>query len=153
MQKIHQKMKTFSKYLAAIIVVVTAFLMSCSSKLDNMIDINGNVHFTIYPNSIEYQELNAVGGWAYVTGETFSNSRGVIVYRFQQDEFMAYDRHPLSIEGSCDSYRLEVNLPFVVDNCNDQKYNILNGFNINGDGTHLYWYQTVFDGTALTIHN
>ena len=118
-----------------------------------MIDINGNVHFTVYPNTIEYQELNAVGGWMYVTGQPFTNSRGVIIYRFQWDEFMAYDRHPLLSDSICPDYQLEVSLPFVVDSCHDQKYIILNGFNANGDGTHIYWYQTSFDGTELTIHN
>lgn len=118
-----------------------------------MIDINGDVHFTIYPNSTQYIELNAVGGWTYVTGQPFTNSRGVIVYRFHWDEFLAYDRHPLFIDGPCENYQLEVSLPFVVDSCNDQKYIILNGFNANGDGTYIYRYYTSFDGTELRIHN
>ena len=133
--------------------LLTIFAVSCKNKLDNMIDINGHVSFTIYPNTIEYQELNAVGGWMYVTPQAFTNSRGVIVYRFQLDEFMAYDRHPLFIDGPCENYQLEVSLPFVVDSCNDQKYIILNGFNANGDGTYIYRYYTSFDGTELRIHN
>ena len=144
-------MKMISKYLVAIIVVVTAFLMSCNSKLDNQIDINTYIDFTIYPNSIEYQELNAVGGWMYLTGS--GDSYGIIVYRSQLDEFMAYDRKPFILDSLCPNNRLNVKSFYVVDECHDQKYLILNGFNINGDGTHLYWYSTIFDGTTLRIHN
>lgn len=130
------------------------FTISCNNKLDNMIDINTHIDFNmvIEPGSIWWKEgLTGVGSYATVTGS--GNSRGIIVYWAQPNEFMAYDRHPLFIEGPCENYRLEVSLPFIVDSCNDQKYIILNGFNVNGDGTHLYWYQTSFDGRTLRVHN
>ncbi|MBQ2187900.1 MAG: hypothetical protein IKQ09_00395 [Bacteroidales bacterium] len=110
-----------------------------------------DIDFVIYPNTLEYQELNVVGGWMYLTAPL--PSYGIIVYKKSYDEFMAYDRKPLINNESCPNNRLDVDLPFVVDECNDMRYNILDGFNLNGDGTHLYWYQTEFDGTALRIYN
>ena len=145
-------MKTIFRISNAIFaILMVIFVISCNKKPVNQIDINVDIDFTIYPNSLEYQELNVVGGWMYLTAPL--PSYGIIVYKKSYDEFMAYDRKPLINNESCPNNRLDVDLPFVVDECNDMRYNILDGFNLNGDGTHLYWYQTEFDGTALRIYN
>ena len=133
------------------VTLLTILVVSCQSKLYNMVEINTHIDFTIYPNSIEYQELNATGGWMYLTGS--GDSYGIIVYRSQPDEFMAYDRKPVILNSSCPNNRLKVEGFYMVDECNDLKYLILNGYNINGDNTHPYWYQTSFDGTTLRVHN
>lgn len=44
---------------------------------------------TINLNLPEYNALINPGGWLYLTG----GSRGIIVYRISNDEFVAYDRH------------------------------------------------------------
>ena len=145
-------MRKFFKISIVFFVALTAIIaVSCKNKLHNMVDINTHIDFTIYPYSIEYQELNAVGGWMYLTGS--GDSYGIIVYRAQLDEFMAYDRKPVVSNDACPDNRLNVSGFYIVDECNDYKYLILDGFNMNGDGTHPYWYQTTFDGTALRIHN
>lgn len=131
--------------------LLTIFAVSCKSKLDNMVKINAHIDFTIYPNSIEYQELNAVGGWMYLTGS--GDSYGIIVYRANIDEFMAYDRKPVILNSNCPDNRLNVEGFYMVDECNDYEYLIINGYNKNGDGTHPYWYFTSFDGTTLRVHN
>ncbi len=145
-------MKTIFRISNAICAILMVFfVISCNKKPVNQIDINVDIDFVIYPNTLEYQELNVVGGWMYLTAPL--PSYGIIVYKKSYDEFMAYDRKPLINNESCPNNRLDVDLPFVVDECNDMRYNILDGFNLNGDGTHLYWYQTEFDGTALRIYN
>lgn len=131
-------------------VSLAIFAVSCDNKLDNQIIINTHIDFTILPNSLEYQELNTVGGYMYLTGS--GDSYGIIVYRYQENEFMAYDRKPF-YNKNCPNNRLYVNFPFIVDDCNNWEYNIINGYNMSGDGTHIYWYQTVFDGTTLRVHN
>lgn len=103
----------------------------------------------INPNSAEFQELNAVGGWMYITGGNY----GIIVYRLSFDEFKAYDRITMISNDLCPDNRLIVDIPHVVDECNNQQYNILNGYNENNDGSHIYTYQTVYDGTTLRIYN
>lgn len=145
-------MKTIFRISNAICAILMVFfVISCNKKPVKQIDINVDIDFVIYPNTLEYQELNVVGGWMYLTAPL--PSYGIIVYKKSYDEFMAYDRKPLINNESCPNNRLDVDLPFVVDECNDMRYNILDGFNLNGDGTHLYWYQTEFDGTALRIYN
>ena len=116
-----------------------------------MVEINTHIDFTIYPNSIEYQELNATGGRMYLTGS--GDSYGIIVYRSQPDEFMAYDRKPVILNDACPNNRLKEEGFYIIDECNDFKYLIINGYNMNGDGTHPYWYITSYDGTTLRVHN
>ena len=86
----------------------------------------------------------------YLTGE--GDSYGIIVYRSQIDEFRAYDRKPF-YNQNCPDNRLYVDLPYIVDECNGYSYSILDGYNLNGNGTHVYWYYTDFDGTTLRIYN
>jgi len=145
-------MKSIFKISSAIYaILMVIFVISCNNKPENQIDIDVDIDFTIYPNSVEYQELNTVGGWMYLTAPL--PSYGIIVYKMSIDEFMAYDRRPLINNSLCPDNRLIVDLPFVVDECNEQNYSILTGINENGDGSHIYWYQTEFDGTSLRIHN
>lgn len=132
-------------------ILMVIFVTSCNKKLDNEIDINAHIDFTIYPNTLEYQELNVVGGWLYLSAPL--PSYGIIAYRYSLDEFMAYDRKPLINNDSCSDNRLNVDYPYIVDECNGQTYSILTGYNQNGSGRHIYWYQTEFDGSALRIHN
>ena len=126
---------------------------------------------TIYPNTYQYHDLNFVSGWLYITSDVESTSRGIIVYRQSETEFLAYDRMPPNEPDACtDSHgnttRLVVDFPFVVDGCNNAYYNILNGQLIirepdmipdfPTDGTMVYpliQYHTTFDGSKLVITN
>ena len=131
--------------------LTTIFAVSCNSKPYNpnapILDIN----VRIYPNSIEYQELNAVGGWMYLTAQL--PSYGIIVYRYNIDEFKAYERKAPNNPYACPNNRLYVELPFVVDSCMDYKYSILDGSIFQGTGYNLIEYFTEFDGTELRIYN
>ena len=126
---------------------------------------------TIYPNTMQYQELNFVSGWLYITSDVESTSRGIIVYRMSDTEFLAYDRLPPNEPDACtdsqgNTTRMVVDFPFVVDHCNNAYYNILNGQiiirepdmvpNFPTDGTTIYpliQYHTTYDGSRLTISN
>lgn len=126
---------------------------------------------TIYPNTMQYYDLNGVSGWIYITSEVESTSRGIIVYRQSDTEFLAYDRIPPNEPDACtdsqgNTTRLVVDFPFVVDRCNNAYYNILNGQlivrepdmipNFPTTGTMVYpliQYRTTFDGSKLVISN
>ena len=126
---------------------------------------------TIYPNTMQYQDLNFVSGWVYITSDVESTSRGIIVYRVSNNEFLAYDRIPPNEPDACtdsqgNTTRLVVDFPFVVDRCNNAYYNILNGQiiirepdmvpNFPTNGTVVYpliQYHTSYDGSKLTITN
>ena len=162
-------MKRIFKYM--ILALVPVLFYGCRQIPENPNAPHAYINFTIYPNTIRYQELNVVSGWMYLTSEVESSSRGIIVYRMSQDEFLAYDRLPPNYPNACtDSHgnttRLVVDFPFVIDHCNNAYYNILNGEiiideehdmvpNFAGD-EYIYpliQYHTSYDGSRLTIYN
>ncbi len=132
-------------------------LCGCAEYPENPNRPSVYINFTIEPNSLRYQELNVVSGFMYLTSEY--PSRGIIVYRMTQDEFKAYDRMPPNEPDACcdnagNCTRLIVDSPFVVDNCNNIKYNILDGSILEGDGIYpLIEYHTMYDGYSLRIYN
>ena len=145
MRKILKISTVFFVALAAI------FVISCNSKPENPNSPEVNINFIIYPNTLEYQELNAVGGWMYVTAPL--PSYGIIIYRYNIDEFRAYERLSPNDPYACPDNRLYVDLPYVVDSCLNYKYSILDGSIIEGSGYPLIQYFTQFDGSALRVYN
>ena len=147
------------------------FLHGCHSFPENPVRPILPTPITIYPNTLQYQELNFVSGWLYLTPDVESTSRGIIVYKLSDYEFLAYDRIPPNDPDACtdsqgNTTRMIVDYPFVVDRCNNAYYNILNGQIIirepdmipsfPTDGTPVYnliQYHTTFDGSKLTIYN
>lgn len=127
------------------------FAVSCNSKPENPNIPEINIDFTIYPNTLEYQELNTVGGWMYVTAPP--PSYGIIIYRYNIDEFKAYERMAPNEPYACPNNRLYVELPFVIDSCLHYKYSILDGSLFEGTGYPLTQYFTQFDGQALRVYN
>ena len=119
----------------------------------------------------QYQNLRFVSGWEYITAPIESTSRGLIVYRYNDNEFFVYDRMPPNEPNTCtdsqgNTTRMVMDFPFVVDHCNNAYYNILNGQLIvrepdmvpdfPTDGTTIFpliQYHTQFDGHQLIINN
>lgn len=148
-----------NRILISVLLLASLLLQGCREYIENPNYPNAIINFTIYPNSIHEYELNTVSGYKYYTSDPLSTSRGVIVYRLSMDEFRAYDRLPPNYPNACcdgdgNCTRLVVDFPFVVDNCNGIKYNIINGDIFEGDGIYpLIQYHTVFDGSALHVYN
>lgn len=152
-------MKSKHTFFIAFLAILS--FSGCTETHENPNYPNAVVNFTIYPNSIHEYELNVVGGYKYYTSDPMSTSRGIIIYRLYQDEFRAYDRLPpnypnacCDADGNCTRLVVDENHFFVVDNCNDIKYNIINGDIFSGDGVYpLSQYHTSYDGTALRVYN
>jgi hypothetical protein len=131
----------------------------CTETLVNPNYPNAIIDVTINLNQSSYYDLRFVSGFMYLTSDYESSSRGLIVYRLSQDEFRAYDRLPPNKPNACcdsdgNCTRLVVDFPFVIDNCNDIKYNIINGDIFEGDGIYpLIQYHTSFNGYELRIYN
>lgn len=154
-----------------LLIVASLFMQGCKDHAENPNRPILPSPITIYPNSMEYYDLNFISGWAYITSGIESTSRGIIVYRLNDTEFLAYDRLPPNEPNACtdsqgNTTRLVVDFPFVVDRCNNAYYNILNGQilviepdkipNFPVDGTVVYpliQYHTSFDGNRLIISN
>jgi hypothetical protein len=140
--------------------LVSAMFISCDKNDDPPIQ-TGYVNFTIYPNSVEYLDLNSPGGWVYVSAN--QPSRGIIIYRFSLDEFRAFERTPTYKSDSCcitepvyycTRLIVDPSALFVLDTCTGSKYLILDGSVVEGPATYpLLQYNTRYDGEALYVFN
>lgn len=132
-------------------IFLVAILSGCKETEYNPNDPHAYIDITISLRRAEYSDLRFIGNYMYLTSEITSGSRGIIVYHRDQDDFRAYDRIPPNEPNACvdsdgNSKRLVVDLPFVVDNCSNIKYNILNGEIFEGDGIYpLIQYHTSFN--------
>lgn len=147
------------KYLILpLALVVGLFFQGCQRPVENPNQPNAILDFVINLTDPMYYNLNWIGNYMYLTSDEQSNSRGLIVYRYSQDEFRVYDRLPPNKPNTCCENgvcsRLVVDVPFVVDSCNMIWYNILNGEVWKGDGVFpLYYYRYSYDGQSLRIRN
>ena len=145
-------MKKILKFLTVFFAVSMAvFATSCSKKPYNPNEPNVNIDFTIYPNTLEYQELNNPGGWLYVTAPL--PSYGIIIYRWTNTEFKAYERLAPNNPYACADNRLIVDGIQVLDTCINYVYSIVDGSIIEGNGYPLIQYKAVYDGQALRVSN
>lgn len=129
---------------------VGGYTTSCKK---DTIDVVPNVYVNIYiyTTDPEFVNLNAVGGWVYITG----GSRGIVVYRNSIEEFMAYDRHctyePIN---SCARIEMEQSNITAVDSCCGSKFVITDGSVITGPASlPLKRYQAKLEGSTLHIFN
>ena len=109
------------------------------------------VNFSIDPNSIEYSNLSAPGGFEYLTG----GYKGILVYRLSISDFIAYERacpyDPL-VQGA----RIQVDTSIITCSCPvcDSHFIITDGSPFSGPSPWpLKIYTTHFDGTLLYISN
>jgi nitrite reductase/ring-hydroxylating ferredoxin subunit len=125
-------------------------LLSCNKGPLHVIpDVPVNIY--IYPNDPLFFNLQAVGGWVYVSG----GYRGILVYRKTFDEFMAYDRAcPSTPDGGCRATVEQNNITLLCD-CDSTRYQLYDGLQVSGPGggIPLKAYRTSFDGNALHIYN
>ena len=161
-----------SKYLHLfILIALLPFLHGCEKYPENPYRPVLPYPIQINLNDYQYHNLWLMSGWEYITPPIESTSRGIIVYRYSDTEFFAYDSMPPNEPNACtdsqgNTSRMVVDFPFVVDHCNNAYYNILNGQLIvrepdmvpdfPTDGTTIFpliQYHTQFDGVKLTISN
>ncbi len=151
----------FFKLLFLVTILAFFFQISCKKGDDPNSDIPyANINVIINPNSTLYQELNTVSGWMYYQWVD-PPSRGLIIYRLSQDEFLAYERTPpvnsnfcCDLEnGYCTALVVGDFYPFVQDTCSDLSYLILDGSPYAPATVPLKTYRTVYDGLNLYITN
>ncbi|SRR5574344_196147 len=110
-----------------------------------------SVNFTIYPDNVNYLDLNHIGGYMYFTGGV----AGIIVYRIDQTTFMAYDRAcPYDWEDTDAWIEVEESGLTLIDKNCGSRFNILDGSVINGPAQYpLLYYKTSYDGRRLRVYN
>jgi hypothetical protein len=110
---------------------------------------NVNVNFYIYPNTIDFIE---VGGFREYNNQ---GHRGVIVYRFDQTTFIAYEK-TCPYDANLESAVVEVHIPTfsLVDSTCMSSYNLVDGMpNAGPSSIALLQYGTYYDGNQLHIYN
>ncbi|MCD4736819.1 MAG: hypothetical protein K8R53_12305 [Bacteroidales bacterium] len=140
------------RYIIPGFTIITLFivLLSGCKKEDDAGDIPGvYVNFVIYPNSIDYI---TAGGYKYINHQGY---RGIIVYRIDLYNFMAYDRTcTYDPEKECAIVEVELSGITAVDSCCMSKFNLIDGSPFDGPATiPLKQYKTNFDGNQLVIYN
>jgi nitrite reductase/ring-hydroxylating ferredoxin subunit len=135
--------------LVFLLICCNSMFFSCSKDETETIPYS-YVNFYINPNSTMYYKLNVVGGWEYLTG----GYNGIIVYRLNQDEFVAFDRAcPYDYANGC---RIEVESSFTtaIDSCCSSRFIITDGSPFSGPAhVSLKQYRTTYDGNNLHITN
>lgn len=112
---------------------------------------NKAVDIYLYTNNPSFINLNATGGWVYITGGV----RGILVYRKSPSDFMAYDRNcTYQSSDACATVIVDATNIIATDTCCHSKFSIFDGSVTQGPaGLPLKAYSTTFDGNVLHIYN
>lgn len=109
------------------------------------------VDFEVSLNDPQFIDLQAVGGWVYVTGGV----RGIVIYRKNTDEFLAYERNcPYRPGDDCARCYVMNDNVTVKDDCCGSLFSIMNGSILGGQATRpLKQYKAEFLSPNIRITN
>jgi hypothetical protein len=123
-------------------------VISCRRDSGQVPMVPVNVQINI--NQPDFFNLSVVTGWVYITG----GSRGIIVYRKSQSEFVALERH--SAYNPAEGCAVTVNSDGIIvsDPCSESQWLITDGSVLNGPAAApLQSYRTDFQDPILYISN
>lgn len=130
------------------------FAVSCGDEkhCKQYADIPLNIRIGL--NSTEFQELNHVGGWLYLTAR--KPSKGIIVYRSAPNHFQAYERTcPYDPENP--EAILEVDEEttlFAYDSICGSRFILTDSYPFDGPAQcPMMQYRTSYNGNTLKIYN
>ena len=139
-----EKSKRFFRSLSLLVCIVLC--LSCKNDEEAPI---AYVNFTIDPNSPMYSNLNTVGGYEYLVG----GYRGVVVFRYSWDEFLAYER---ACPKDNETAVIVDSTSSVILQCPKcgTKFIYTDGTPIEGPAkSALRSYSTHYDGSTLHVYN
>jgi hypothetical protein len=138
-------MHRFGFILLALVLIASG----CRDRNTNRVpDVPVNIAINIYQP--DFFNLTVPSGWVYITG----GSRGIIVFRKSNNEFVALERHsPDQPEDNCAVVVDDDNV-LVSDPCSDSQWLISDGTIVQGPTTFaLETYQASFQDPILYITN
>jgi len=138
------------KRIFILFILVLSVLSGCK-KNDETIP-NVSVNFTIDVTSIQYTNLQVVGGWVYVTGGV----NGIIIRHNDTDQFLAYDRTcPYHASQNNRVQIISSNPLLVIDSVCGSKFSLFDGLPLSGSSAKapLKSYNADFDGRYLHVYN
>ena len=120
----------------------------CKKDKDEIPDVYVDVY--LYTTDPAFSPLNAVSGYAYVAG----GSKGILVFRKSQNEFVAYDRHcPYDVQAG-NVVSVDASGLLAVDGTCGSKFLMSDGSPNSGPAVNLLKpYVATFDGAVLHIYN
>jgi nitrite reductase/ring-hydroxylating ferredoxin subunit len=136
-------------YSKRVLVFVLISSWICCKKDNNSVPV---VYTDIYLYTTEpaFAPLNAISGYAYIEG----GSKGILIYRKSQTEFLAYDRHCTYKVENGNSVTVDASGLIAVDASCGSKFLITDGSTNQGPAVNpLKQYQVAFDGTVLHVYN
>ena len=144
----------FRKHFSSFVIMTAIFALMYACKDDNNQNNNAlipnvAVNFYISPNTIDFIPA---GGWKYYDNEGY---RGILVYRIDQYNFMAYERTcPYDPQKDCAQVEVDPSSFTLIDSCCMSRFNIIDGSPVSGPSNYpLKYYFTEFDGNLLHIFN
>jgi nitrite reductase/ring-hydroxylating ferredoxin subunit len=146
--------KNFLKFLIFTVISISLFTTCKKDKLNDMLNIPYvQVDQYLFLNDPQYIQLSVVGGWSYLPG----GSRGIVIYRRAEDEFVAYDRH-CTYETSNPCGRVEIDSSTFVSvkcACCPSQFMLFDGSILTGPAPFgLLPYRTQFSsGNTLRVFN
>ncbi len=144
-------MRTFAVYFTLTLSLV--FLFEGCKKNRQQRAFYAPVNTYINTSLVQYNALQAPGGWAYVNGGT----QGIIVYARGGNEFVAFDRNcTYNEDNPCGKASVASDNITVECSCDGSTYNIFDGSVTNGPAEFpLYGYSTSFNSSTnqLRIYN
>lgn len=143
------KMKNISSvFKLALLILSTSLFIACDKEKEGDQIPYIYVNFAIYPNTLDFIPD---GGWVYLTG----GYKGIIIYRPQHDEFMAFER-ACPYDPLDDNSRIEVESSGIIatDSLCGSRFIMTDGSPIQGPAsTGLKQYRTHYDGYSLIVSN
>ena len=126
------------------------FISFLSCKKDNNAIPNVYTDVYLYTTDPAFSPLNATSGYTYIAG----GSKGILIFRKSQTEFMAYDRHCPYKVADGNVVTIDASGLLAVDGVCGSKFLLTDGSPNQGPAVNsLKLYQTSFDGTVLHIFN
>lgn len=136
-----------------VVSVTILFMLSACSKNNNHPVPSIPFDFQIDLTLPSYQDLNGVGGWAYING----GIKGIIVYRQSTDVFVAWERQsPEDPTNACATGLTPNNDNFLQleDPCSDAQFSLYDGSPIANSGWGLRQYRAEwYGGNILRLFN
>ena len=144
-------LKRITSFSVAVLLLLAVPVLFESCKKDESQIPEAHLDIYIHINDPAFINLNAVGGWVYVTGGV----RGIVVYRKSISEFMAYDRACTYDPNNPSEYvKVDSSQVMVKDDHCGSKLLLSDGYVVNGPASlPLKSYQTSFDGNVVHIWN
>jgi len=140
--------KVFKYKVHSFLFVLLISFGGCKKDKNEIPDVYVDVY--LYTTDPAFSPLNAITGYTYVAG----GSKGILIYRKSQNEFMAYDRHCSYNVSEGDQIAMDASGLFAVDSKCSSKFHLSDGSPNSGPAVNsLKFYETSFDGSVLHIFN